>query len=161
AGIALDPSTSATFWGANEYARSGGSWGTWLCQFTINSGSGNQPPTVATPASASPNPVTGTTTGLSVLGADDGGESNLPYNWAVIVQPSGVTTPTFSINGTNAAKNTTATFYAAGAYTFQVTITDSGGLSVTSSLNVTVNPTQTSVGMSPSSAALGNGGTKQ
>src|SRR5262249_29545272 len=114
-----------------------------------------------TPASASPNPVTGTTTGLSVLGADDGGESNLTYNWAVIVQPSGVTTPTFSINGTNAAKNTTATFYAAGAYTFQVTITDSGGLSVTSSVNVTVTQPQTRVGVSPASVALGPGGTKQ
>src|SRR5207244_1199223 len=98
---------------------------------------------------------------LSVLGADNNGESNLTYNWAVISQPSGVTTPSFNINGTNAAKNATATFYAAGSYTFQVTITDTSSLSVTSSVSVTVNQTQTSVGVTPSSVTLVNNGTKQ
>ena len=43
-------------------------------------------------------------------------------------------TPTFSANGSNAAKNTTATFSKAGSYTFQVTITDAGGLTATSSV---------------------------
>jgi hypothetical protein len=161
AGIALDPSTSATFWVGNEYARSNGSWGTWLCQFTISSGGETQPPTVATPASASPSTVTGTTTNLSVLGADDDGEPSLTYNWAVTAQPSGVPTPSFSINGTNAAKNSTATFYAAGSYTFQATITDTAGLSVTSSVSVTVNQTQTSIGVSPGSVSLVPGGTQQ
>jgi hypothetical protein len=161
AGIALDPSTSATFWVGNEYARSGGSWGTWLCQFTISSGGETQPPTVATAASASPSPVTGTTTNLSVLGADDDGEPSLIYTWAVTAQPSGATTPTFSINGTNAAKNSTATFYAAGSYTFQATITDTAGLSVTSSVSVTVNQTQTSISVSPASVTLVPGGTQQ
>ena len=33
------------------------------------------------PAAASPAPVTGTTTNLSVLGADDGGEPGLTYTW--------------------------------------------------------------------------------
>ncbi len=41
----------------------------------------NQPPTIPSPPIASPNPVTGTSTSLSVLGADDGGESNLTYYW--------------------------------------------------------------------------------
>ena len=41
---------------------------------------------------------------------------------------------TFSVNGTNAAKNTTATFSQAGAYSFTVTITDAGGLTATSSV---------------------------
>src|SRR5205823_2251342 len=36
----------------------------------------NATPTVATAAAPSASPVTGTTTNLSVLGADDGGESN-------------------------------------------------------------------------------------
>ena len=44
-------------------------------RFTYGGTTGNQPPTVAQPASATPNPVTGTTTSLSVLGADDGGEA--------------------------------------------------------------------------------------
>ncbi|HEY2759471.1 MAG TPA: hypothetical protein VGI75_01970, partial [Pirellulales bacterium] len=39
-------------------------------------------PTVATAASAVPNPVLGMTTGLSALGADDGGEANLTYTWS-------------------------------------------------------------------------------
>jgi hypothetical protein len=41
----------------------------------------NAAPTVATAAHASPNPVIGTTTNLGVLGADDGGASNLTYTW--------------------------------------------------------------------------------
>ena len=45
-------------------------------------------PTVATPAAANPNPVTGTTTALSVLGADVEGESNLTYTWATTVGAS-------------------------------------------------------------------------
>ena len=38
-------------------------------------------PTVATAAAAPPSPVTGTTTALSVLGADAGGEYGLSYTW--------------------------------------------------------------------------------
>ncbi|MGH7143853.1 MAG: PKD domain-containing protein, partial [Planctomycetota bacterium] len=60
----------------------------------------NQPPTVATAPAATPNPVTGTTTALSVLGADDGGEPALVYTWSS-VGPAGVT---FNVNGTNASK---------------------------------------------------------
>src|SRR5205814_900242 len=65
-------------------------------------------PAVASPASASPDPVAATTTTLSVLGADDGGESNLTYTWATIGTPPAAVT--FSANGTNAARDTTATF---------------------------------------------------
>ncbi|MCY2927845.1 MAG: Ig-like domain-containing protein, partial [Planctomycetota bacterium] len=107
----------------------------------------NATPTVATAASASPSPATGTTTGLSVLGADDGGQANLTYTWATTGSPPALVT--FSVNGTNAARNATATFTAAGAYNFQVTITDAGGLSVTSSISVTVNQTLTSITVSP------------
>ena len=96
----------------------------------------NAPPTIATPATASPNPVTGTTTTLSVLGADDGGEGNLTYTWATTGTPPAPVT--FSVNGTNAAKNTIATFSKAGTYNFQVTIIDSGGLNVISSVSVIV-----------------------
>ena len=39
-------------------------------------------PTVATAASASPNPVSVTTTTFSVLGAVEGGEYHLSYTWA-------------------------------------------------------------------------------
>ena len=49
---------------------------------------GSNPPTVATPAAASPSVVTGMTTALSVLGADEGGESSLTYTWTATSNPA-------------------------------------------------------------------------
>jgi hypothetical protein len=125
------------------------------------------PPTVVTPATATPNPVTGTTAALSVLGDDTLGEETLIYTWSVDSQqastynvacPSG---PTFSINGTNEAKNTTVTFYAAGDYVFTVKILGETGSWATSSVNVTVDQTFTSVVVCPSSATISVGAKKQ
>src|SRR5207244_1247149 len=81
-------------------------------RFTFGSGgTTNQAPTLATAASATPTTfVLGQTTILRALGADDGGEPNLRYTWTV-AGPSGVT---YSANGTNAAKTTTASFTQAG-----------------------------------------------
>ena len=59
-----------------------------------------------------------------MLGADDGGEANLTYSWATTGTPPAAVT--FSANGTNAAKATTATFTAAGVYALQVTVKDQG-----------------------------------
>ncbi len=119
------------------------------------------PPSVATPASATPSPATGATATLSVLGADSdgGGESNLTYTWATIGTPPAAVG--FSASGTNAAKNTTATFTKAGNYSFLVTITDQGGLSTTSSVNLTMNQTLTGVAVSPTSASITAGATQQ
>ena len=47
------------------------------------------PPTVATPAAASPPTVTGTTAALSVLGADAAGELTLTYTWTTTGTPPG------------------------------------------------------------------------
>jgi chitinase len=117
------------------------------------------PPTIVTPASASPSAVSGTTAALSVLGADNGGESSLTYTWATTGTPPAPVT--FSANGTNAAKNTSATFSRAGSYTFQVTVTDTGGLSVTSSVNLMVNQTLTTITLSPSAASVVAGNSQQ
>ena len=119
----------------------------------------NRAPTIVNVATASPNPVTGTTTNLSVLGADDGGEAALTYTWATTGTPSA--TVTFSANGTNAAKSSTATFTAAGNYTFQCTIKDTSNQSVTSSVTVTVNLTATSVAVTPATVMLGTSKTQQ
>ncbi len=119
----------------------------------------NATPTVATPAGASPTTVAGTTSDLSVLGADDGGESSLTYTWAATTKPSGAN-PIFSANGNNAAKASTVTFNAAGGYTFTVTISD-GNTSVTSSVNVTVDQTLTSITVSPSNSGLNENATQQ
>jgi hypothetical protein len=117
------------------------------------------PPTVSKSASASPSPVTGTSTNLSVLGAYVGGEANLTYTWSTTGPPPAPVT--FSVDGTNAAKNSTAIFTKAGVYAFQVTITDPGGLSTSSSVSVTVAQTLTSVTVSPASVSLALGGTEQ
>src|SRR5207253_6461849 len=119
----------------------------------------NAAPTVATPAAASPNPVSAKTTNLSVLGADDGGEANLIYTWATTGSPPAAVT--FSANGTNASKNIVATFAKAGSYAFQVTIKDQGNLTATSNVSVTVNPIVTSISVAPSSATVSTGATQQ
>src|SRR6185295_3430936 len=124
--------------------------------FTATDGvTSGTPPTVATAAAANPNPVSGTTSALSVLGADDGGESALTYTWATTGMPPAAVG--FSANGTNAAKNTTATFSKAGSYTLQATIRDAGNLTVTSSVSVTVNQTLTAITVAPTSATVVNG----
>jgi hypothetical protein len=94
-------------------------------------------PTVATAAAATPNPVPGSSTALSVLGSEIGGTSTLTYTWSS-TGPGGVTY-TGATNGTNAAQNITANFTKAGNYNFTATIADPSGFSVTSSVSVTVN----------------------
>ena len=118
-------------------------------------------PTVVTPAAASSNPVTGTTAGLSVLGADANyPESDLTYTWSTTSAPTGAPAPIFSPNGTNAAQNTTAAFGQAGNYTFQVTTTDPVGLTATSSVTVTLAPTLTAIVVDPASATVADAATQ-
>ena len=121
--------------------------------------SSNTAPTVATAAAANPSPAAGTTASLSVLGADDGGEANLTYTWATTGTPPAAVT--FSTNGTNAAKNSLATFTKAGNYTFQVTIKDAANTAVTSSVTLAVTPTLTSVAVTPANTSVVTGGTQQ
>ncbi len=144
-GLYTAPATAGS---ASVKATSGSANGTAAVTITAS----NAAPTVATPAGASPSTVTGTTTALSVLGADDGGEANLVYTWATTGTPPAAVT--FSANGTNASKSTTATFTKAGSYTFQVTIKDAGNLTTTSSVTVTVSQTATTVTLSPTSASV-------
>jgi len=118
-------------------------------------------PWLVTAASATPSPVTDTTTNLSVRGGDNNGAAGLTYTWSVLAEPSGAATPSFSANGTNAAQNTTATFYAAGAYTFEATITNASGLSIKSDVNVTVNQTLSRLAVTPGTSSVTAGGTVQ
>jgi hypothetical protein len=69
--------------------------------------------------------------------------------------------PSFSVNGSNAASFSTATFYAAGNYTFQVTIKDTSNLTATSSVSVSVVQTPTSIGLSPANSSVSDGKTLQ
>jgi hypothetical protein len=120
----------------------------------VATSTGGSPPTVATPASASANGATKAS--LSVLGADDGGEPSLTYTWTTTGAPPAAVS--FSVNGTNAAKQATATFAKAGSYAFQVTIRDAGGQTVTSSVSFTVTQALTAVAVSPASASVKTGG---
>ena len=124
----------------------------------------NLAPTVATPAAASPNPATGTTTTLSVLGADDEGESNLSYTWDVTTpEPASFQTFFFGNPSTNGFSKSSqiVQFNRAGGYLFRATIRDKGNLSVTSSVFVTVSQTLTTITVSPLNAVVVPGGTKQ
>lgn len=129
-----------------------------LTTLTITVVSANQAPTIATAASATPSTVVATTTQLSVVGADDGGEAALTYTWSSAQGPAPVA---FSVNGTNAAKTTTATFSRAGSYSLAVSAKDAAGLSVTSTVNVTVNATVSSVAVSPAMAGVPTNGAQQ
>lgn len=118
-------------------------------------------PTTPGRAAASPGNVTGTTTTLSALGDDDGGEPSLTYFWQVVSAPSSATggkTPTFSANGTNAAKTTTVTFFAPGAYTFCVAVTDAEGNMTPSHVDVNVASTLTRVDVLPNTPSPKPGG---
>jgi hypothetical protein len=111
--------------------------------------------TVATRASAFPNLVLGTTTTLSVLGgnAGKGGEHALIYRW----RSTGPGPVTFSPNGTNAAKSTTATFVRGGSYILVAAVVGprgstpdwDNGAQATSRVIVIVNQTLSSVVLAP------------
>jgi hypothetical protein len=126
----------------------------------INLTSGqNHAPTVASAAQSSASPVTGISTNLSVLGDHAGGEASLSYTWAVTgTTPAPVA---FSINGTNVAKNTVATFSAAGSYTFVVTIADPQGYFATSTVSVVVDATPTAINLTPANPTITVNGTQQ
>jgi hypothetical protein len=126
-------------------------WATVVCVCSSDA------PTVATAASATPSTVTGTTTSLSVLGTDDGGEAILIYTWEKICG----SVVSFSVNATNAAKNCVATFANAGSYILRVSIKDAQNQIVNSNVGVTVNQTLTSISVSPSSVSLSVNATQQ
>ncbi len=108
-------------------------------------------------ASASAAPVTTKQTTLSVTDSYGGGDAGLTYTWNVTAEPSGVTPPAFSVNGTNGAKSTSVTFYAAGTYMFQATIADGQGFQKTASVSVMVDQTATSITISPATATVNDG----
>jgi hypothetical protein len=107
----------------------------------------SQAPTVQTPISINNGAaVTGQTAALSVLGIENGSQSNLSYRWSVTAPAGG--SATFAYNSSTTANNTVATFSKAGTYTFTVTITDSSNASVSSSQSVVVLPTLTTLHIS-------------
>ncbi|MGQ0507523.1 MAG: PKD domain-containing protein [Myxococcaceae bacterium] len=112
------------------------------------------PPRITTPASST---VTGLTAALTVgVGADDG---SLKYTWSSI---GGAGAVTFSKNGDNAAKNTTATFAKEGIHKIQVQVKSSVGLTASNIIEVNAGTNSTSAGEGIAGTADGGtGGTSK
>ena len=117
------------------------------------------PPSIAAAASSTSNPVVESTTTLAVLGTDDGGEAKLIYTWATTGTPPAAVS--FSPNGTNAAKVTTATFTAPGTYSFQVTVKDQANLTAISATSVTVTAKIATIVVTPAAPYVSISGTQQ
>jgi legume-like lectin family protein len=121
---------------------------------------GSNTPTITAVASATPNPVTGTTTALSVAATDNG--ADLTYSWALASKPNGAEhDPIFSENGTDSSDSITAKFFKAGRYGFRVTIANAYGQSITSYISVLVNQTPSRMALDPHMQILHNGDTQQ
>jgi hypothetical protein len=144
--LGTNSSTASTGWWIDDISLAGAT-------------AANLPPNVVTPASAGAAVVVGKTTTLGVVASDDGGESGLTYTWSV--NDTFDAPIQFTENGTNAAKNTTATFARAGLFTFTCAIRDAGGLVASSGIDVQVDQTLTSVAVTPASVTLGAGATQQ
>lgn len=145
--LATNVSTASAGWYLDDIALNGGIAAV------------NMPPVIATPATAGAPLVAGLSTPLTVTATDDEGEPTLSYMWSY-TGGTFQTPVSFSENGTNAAKATTATFSATGAYTFTVTVRDAEGLTSTSSVDVTVQQTAMGLTVTPSNASTGKGSTQ-
>ena len=86
-------------------------------------------------------------------GADNGGEAGLTYTWYLLGDPPDPITFSGATNGTNAAKNITATFAACGVYNFRVIIKDPAKQLPQTTLASTVTQILTSVSISPTTQA--------
>jgi hypothetical protein len=107
---------------------------------------------MVTPAGGTPNPVTGSSTALSVAATEGGYPLSLTYTWTY----TGAANVTFTgnPNGTSAAGNITANFTAAGNYDLIATISDGGGNSITSTATVVVNQTATTISLSSTASVV-------
>jgi hypothetical protein len=117
-----------------------------------------QPPIISS-AVANPNPVTGKSTQLIAIASDPNGVGGLVYAWSLMSGPAGVGFG--SNNNSTTGNNVTANFSRAGNYTFQLTVTDSYGVSSTQTVNVVVQQTLTKVTVSPATASIRVNGTVQ
>ena len=104
----------------------------------------NTQPTIVSGAWADESPTQSQVIGLHVTATDavggslnDQGEAGLTYTWQAVTTPVGAPAPTFSADGSNAAKDTSATVSASGIYTFSVTVSD-GAAEVASTVQVEV-----------------------
>ncbi|HEV7297717.1 MAG TPA: fibronectin type III domain-containing protein [Tepidisphaeraceae bacterium] len=117
------------------------------------------PPILGQPTAELASPATvrlsASATDANAQGAAD--EASLTYAWTAVRGPLGAPAVTFDASGTNAAKAATATVGMAGAYRFQVTVTDADGNTASRDVNVTVAQRFTSAGIAPATVVLEQG----
>jgi hypothetical protein len=94
--------------------------------------------------------VLGTAATLNVSATDDDGEANLAYSWTII----GPAPVSLGDNGTNSAKDTTATFGLDGNYFFTVTVVDAQGTATSATITLLVLSMATTVVVSPPHASM-------
>jgi hypothetical protein len=116
-----------------------------------------QPPPAIISISAGPNPVTGTTTTLKVAASNSAG-GTLTYSWKVLAAPAGASLPTFSAAG---SPTTSATFFQAGSYTFQVTVINQKGSATTATITVIVNSIPAYLLLTPTTPVVQHGRSQQ
>jgi hypothetical protein len=120
----------------------------------------NPGPTIVSPASVSYQDDAWGYAYLYVDASDPLGSSSLAYTWTTTTSPVGAAAPTFSNLSSN-VNYTGATVYAAGQYTFLVTVTDAASLSATSWVNVSIAQVATQVAITPSTLSLNEGAAHQ
>ncbi len=151
--MTVDPVDDCTFWYTNEYMKSSGTfnWSTWISSFRFPAcGGATQTLTSITVSPSSASVPTGGTKQFSATGLDQFGQPMNP-------QP----TFTWAVNG-GGSINSSGLFTAGatGGGPFAVTAS-SGTVSGTASVTVTSTPTLTTITVSPSSASVPTGGTRQ
>ena len=110
--------------------------------------------------SASQVVIAGTSTQFAVEGLDQFGNlltTQPAITWTTTMLPSGATAPTYSTSG----QTTTITFSHAGTYALTARMVDSGGYVATRAETVIVNPTLTTIAVSPGTASLSTSTTQQ
>lgn len=100
----------------------------------------NSAPTIVTPIHSNGNTTistVGKSVSLSANATDDGGDKKLTYSWQVTEAPTDATFK-LSKNNSNSAKNTVLSFNRSGVYKIDLTVTDAGGLAVTTTQSIVV-----------------------
>ncbi|MGD9126872.1 MAG: fibronectin type III domain-containing protein, partial [Planctomycetia bacterium] len=123
----------------------------------------NHAPTIVNEADAYQVPATDTIS-LSALAEDIDltGDSGLTYTWTYTTKPSGSEVTFSDENGTNEGQYTIATVDMLGTYEFQVTISDGdSSVDITSSYEIEVVQSLTTITVSPTSPTVEGGATQQ
>lgn len=153
--IATDSGTASGGWNIDSIAILGGGDFTNQAPLVTSAATTPSTETVTDPDTRIFQIIRGTATGLTVAASDNGGEANLTYTWAVSEGPA---FPVFfSVNASNAAKNTNVSFEGTGDYRVTVAIRDVQGLTVTDSVNIRVVQIASGVITSPAAVTLAVG----